>query len=178
MRRRGERRRETWVIRRRPFLRGDSPPSISAASVSSPPHPLLRWPRTSAESTTSPSTTSSASTASSTSGAPPPPSPSVASSTPPTPTPTSISSSLTPTPPATMSENSPPLAERLVNRFCVVDHQSLFHIGLLFHYSDGKLVDHLDTSRNSLLADGTVPHHMNGNEAWRRKISSILPRKA
>ncbi|XP_022141691.1 uncharacterized protein LOC111011992 [Momordica charantia] len=65
-------------------------------------------------------------------------------------------------------------AERLIHLFCIVPRQPLIHDDLLFHYSDSELVEHLKVSEASL-KDAVENGRFNDEEAWRKKLQSILP---
>ncbi|KAK1326610.1 hypothetical protein QJS10_CPA01g00044 [Acorus calamus] len=66
-------------------------------------------------------------------------------------------------------------AENLVHLFCVVPRQPLIHDDLLFQYpSEAELVDHLNSSEESLLK-AREERIFDPDEPWRRKIRSVLP---
>ncbi|XP_052204875.1 uncharacterized protein LOC127809806 isoform X2 [Diospyros lotus] len=65
-------------------------------------------------------------------------------------------------------------AERLIHLFCVVPRQSLIHDDLLFHYSDSELVQDLKLSETSL-RDAKERGRFNEDEAWRKKLQSLVP---
>ncbi|KAK2966980.1 hypothetical protein RJ640_009664, partial [Escallonia rubra] len=67
-------------------------------------------------------------------------------------------------------------AERLIHLFCTVPRQSLIHDHLLFCYTDAELVEHLASSQISL-KNAKEKDVYDGEEAWRKKLQSLLPDK-
>lgn len=65
-------------------------------------------------------------------------------------------------------------AERLIHLFCIVPRQPLIHEDLLFHYTDGDLVEHLQLSEISL-KNAKERGVFSAEEGWRKKLQSILP---
>ncbi|KAK3189209.1 hypothetical protein Dsin_028770, partial [Dipteronia sinensis] len=65
-------------------------------------------------------------------------------------------------------------AERLIHLFCIVPRQPLIHEDLLFKYTDQELVEHLKLSVISL-KNAKERGFFDGDEAWRKKIRSLLP---
>ncbi|KAK1553464.1 hypothetical protein Q3G72_035597 [Acer saccharum] len=65
-------------------------------------------------------------------------------------------------------------AERLIHLFCIVPRQPLIHEDLLFKYTDQELVEHLKLSGISL-KNAKEKGFFDGDEAWRKKIRSLLP---
>lgn len=65
-------------------------------------------------------------------------------------------------------------AERLIHLFCIVPRQPLIHDDLLFRYTDSELVEHLEFSMASL-SNAKEKGLFDENEAWRKKLVSILP---
>ncbi|KAL3731820.1 hypothetical protein ACJRO7_028650 [Eucalyptus globulus] len=65
-------------------------------------------------------------------------------------------------------------AERLIHLFCVVPRQPIIHDDLLFRYDDAELVEHLKLSEASL-RNAREKGVFRGDEAWRKKVQSLLP---
>ncbi|KAF8021771.1 hypothetical protein BT93_G2030 [Corymbia citriodora subsp. variegata] len=65
-------------------------------------------------------------------------------------------------------------AERLIHLYCIVPRLTLIHNDLLFHYDDSELVEHLKLSEMSL-QNVKENGAFKGDEAWRKKIQSLLP---
>lgn len=65
-------------------------------------------------------------------------------------------------------------AERLIHLFCIVPRQPLIHDDLLFKFSDQELVELLKVSEVSL-RNAREKGVFNGEEAWRKKINSLIP---
>ncbi|MCD7455716.1 hypothetical protein HAX54_029234 [Datura stramonium] len=65
-------------------------------------------------------------------------------------------------------------AERLIHLFCIVPRQPLIHDDLLFKYTDSELIEHLKVSEVSL-KHAKERDLFNEDEAWRKKLRSILP---
>uniref|UniRef100_A0A7N0T3W7 DUF6817 domain-containing protein n=1 Tax=Kalanchoe fedtschenkoi TaxID=63787 RepID=A0A7N0T3W7_KALFE len=65
-------------------------------------------------------------------------------------------------------------AERLIHLFCVVPRQPLIHDDLLFKYEEGELIEQLKQSESSLV-NAKERGVFDKEEAWRRKLNSIVP---
>ncbi|CAM8937773.1 hypothetical protein QQ045_014411 [Rhodiola kirilowii] len=65
-------------------------------------------------------------------------------------------------------------AERLIYLFCVVPRQPLIHDDLLFKYEEEELIEQLKQSEASL-RNAMERGVFDAEEAWRRKLNSIVP---
>ncbi|KAI3419952.1 uncharacterized protein J3R85_012884 [Psidium guajava] len=65
-------------------------------------------------------------------------------------------------------------AERLIHLYCIVPRQTLIRNDLLFHFDDSELVENLKLSEMSLW-NAKENRAFNGDEAWRKKVQSLLP---
>ncbi|XP_010067028.2 uncharacterized protein LOC104454024 [Eucalyptus grandis] len=65
-------------------------------------------------------------------------------------------------------------AERLIHLYCILPRMIFIRNDLLFRYDDSELVEHLKLSEVSL-QNAKKKGEFKGDEAWRKKIQSLLP---